>query len=54
MSCQSWVTLEAEIFKLEIPIPVYFVEENEELGDLHDVLRSSAEREKESSVASCE
>ncbi len=39
---------------MEIPIPVYFVEENEELSDLHDVLRNSAEREKESSVASRE
>lgn len=45
--------LEAELFKADIPIPVYFVEENRELTDLHEVLSRTAEREKDSSVASC-
>lgn len=49
---ESWVALESELFKLEIPIPVYFSHEDKDLLELYEILTTTAEKEKDSSVAS--
>lgn len=46
------MALELELFNQEVPIPVYFAWEEDELLELHDILTTTAEREKDSSVAS--
>lgn len=48
----AWKMLEVELFKLEVPIPVYFAWEDEELLELYAILTTTAQREKDSSVAS--
>ena len=47
------MALESELFQLEVSIPVYFVWEDGNLLELHEILTTTAEREKDSSVASC-
>lgn len=49
---KAWKMLEVELFKLEVPIPVYFAWEDEELLELYAILTTTAQREKDSSVAS--
>ena len=51
---QAWKSLEVELFKAEVPIPVYFSWEDSELLELYNILTTTAEREKDSSVASSE
>lgn len=48
------MALESELFKLEIPIPVYFAHEDKDLLELYEILTTTAEKEKDSSVASCQ
>ena len=45
--------LELDLFKQDIPIPVYFALEDSNLLELHEILSATAERERDSSVASC-
>ena len=49
---QAWKMLELELFKHEVPIPVYFVWEDEELLELYEILTTTAKRDKQSSVTS--
>ena len=48
---QVWRELEAELFELNVPIPIYFALEDAELEEIHDNLAVSANREKNSTVA---
>ncbi len=45
--------LELNLLKQDVPIPVYFALEDGNLLELHEILSATAEREKDSSVASC-
>ncbi len=51
---KAWTLLELELLKLEVPIPVYFTWEDGELLELHEILTATAEKEKDSSVATSE
>ena len=49
---QAWTALEFELFRQEVPIPVYFAWEDGDLSELYHILTTTAEREKDSSVVS--
>lgn len=48
---KEWYALEQDLLSSEVPIPVYFALESPELGEIHDRITDSAERNKDSSVA---